>query len=69
MLDFLTHARSAGYEVTDGTLLRSIGFAEDTVRHADASPIRGNDSHPIDDEAYAQWLLARAHRPISAGCA
>jgi uncharacterized protein YfaS (alpha-2-macroglobulin family) len=61
-LDFLQHARMAGYAVGDGTILRGLGFAENVIRHAADQPPDGAYAHPREDETYAQWLLAQAHR-------
>jgi uncharacterized protein YfaS (alpha-2-macroglobulin family) len=62
VLDFLMHARTAGYDVPDGAILRGFGFAEDAVQRATAAAPHDSFSHPREDETYAQFLLAQAHR-------
>jgi uncharacterized protein YfaS (alpha-2-macroglobulin family) len=59
-LDFLIHAKAAGYEVGDGVIERGYQNAESWLRHGRET---GERARPVGDlAAYAAWLLAPAHR-------
>jgi len=59
-LDFLLHAKAAGYDVPDTTIERGYANAEAVFRgNNDSSLIPGSRG---DTAAYAAWLLAPVHR-------
>ena len=59
-LDFLLHAKAAGYDVPDSVIERSYTNAESIFRGNDASS--GMPGSKGDAAAYAAWLLAPVHR-------
>ena len=59
-LDFLLHAKAAGYDVPDSVIERGYGNAEAIFRGNDASS--GLPGSKGDSAAYAAWLLAPVHR-------
>ena len=61
-LDFLLHARAAGFDVADNTVERSYANAEALLRGADRYGDNSVSRGGPDAVAYAAWLLAPAHR-------
>ena len=59
-LDFLLHAKAAGYDVPDSVIARGYANAEAIFRGHDASS--GLPGSKGDSAAYAAWLLAPVHR-------
>ncbi|MGB8839668.1 MAG: alpha-2-macroglobulin [Aliidongia sp.] len=61
-LDFLLHARTAGFEVPDGAVERGFANAENLVRGPSQYADQDGDKTAPDALAYAAWLLAPVHR-------
>ena len=59
-LDFLLHAKAAGYDVSDSTIERGYNNAEAIFRGNEAAS--GAPGSKGDAAAYAAWLLAPVHR-------
>ena len=58
-LDFLIHAKAAGFDVPDTAIERAYANADSIFRTANNS---GDNPGERDATAYAAWLLAPAHR-------
>jgi uncharacterized protein YfaS (alpha-2-macroglobulin family) len=61
-LDFLLHARAAGFDIPDSVIERGYGNAEALIREPDQYGFRQAGRVDNDSVAYAAWLLAPAHR-------
>ncbi|GGF42391.1 membrane protein [Aliidongia dinghuensis] len=60
-LDFLLHAKAAGFDVADSVIERGYANAESLFREPDRAGDNGG-ARGTDALAYAAWLLAPAHR-------
>ena len=61
-LDFLVHARDAGFAVPDAALQRSYNWIRQTIRQVDQENHGAYTASPDATRAYAAYVLARAGR-------